>query len=82
MDDSTRQALDSRPTDPKTGERINKFPSTGRIENGTWVPDPLNNVLAGQNTSAHSLGQLRHHGGQPKYCAQHSVLGCTSDDCN
>lgn len=82
MDDSTKQALDSRPTDPKTGEHVNKFPGTGRMVDGRWLPDMLNNRLSGQDTSAHDIGQLKHPGGQPKYCVQHSVLGCLSDDCN
>jgi len=80
MADSAQQALDSRPTDPKTGERVNRFPGTGRLENRQWVPDLLNNALAGQNTSAHPIGQWEHPV-KPGYCERHTNLGCGHPDC-
>lgn len=59
-----------------------KFPSTAHVDSkGNYVADERNQTLAFANTSAHSLGQLRHPGGKPGYCAQHSRLGCTSEDC-
>ncbi len=68
----------SQPTDDHV-----KVPSKAFLDSrGRYVPDPDNQPLAFANTSAHSLGQLVHPGGKPGYCAQHSVLGCASPDCN
>ncbi len=60
-----------------------KVPSKAHLDvRGNYVPDQDNQPLAFANTQPHDLGQLKHPGGQPGYCAQHSVLGCLSDDCN
>jgi len=56
-----------------------KMPSKAHLDaRGNYVADENNSPLAYANTAPHSLGQLKHPGGDGSnpYCAKHLRLSC------